>query len=205
MTGVDELREIWMCQIPPSPRNTEGTMTFVHERVRRFDRMIRMRNTVECIAAGIVFIFFVWLATRTHDIFIQTGAIVIAASAAWIVFYLIRHGGGADDVDPSQALMAYTRTLVGSYDRQIRLLKSAKYWYLLPMYIGLMTLSVGPLVEHSRAMGGMNWHGILYPAIVTVVFAAVWWLNEVVVVEKLQRMRKDALAMAQQNELLEER
>lgn len=202
MTNPDILREIWICQEPPTVENPEDVMNFVVGKSRSFHRMIQIRNAVECIAAAIVFVLFVWLAASTADTFTRSGSVMIAISAAWIAFYLMRYGV-AEGVDTSQDLKGYTRALVESYNHQIRLLKSAKYWYLLPAYIGLLTLSAGPLLHHAQR-GGVSWADTAYPAIFTVFFIVIWYLNEVVVVGKLRRMRDHVLSMAERNQFVEE-
>lgn len=203
MNAQDDLREIWHSQPALPARTGEDIMTMVQERTRRFDRTIWMRNLIECIAGGVVCVLFLWVAVRNPDTITKTGALIVAASAVWIIFYLVRYGKSATRVDPAQNLTSYTHALIERYDRQIRLLRSAKYWYLLPMYVGLLTISVGILSQHTKA-GGMNWEDVLAPAFYTAVFAAIWWLNECVVVRRLEQSRSEALSMTEANEFQDE-
>ena len=96
--------------------------------------------------------------------------------------------GRATDPNPDQTLAVYQRALV-KYDHQIRLLRNVKFWYLAPMYVGLLTGSVGLLKEHAEK-GTLTWPAALYPLFYTLLFAAVWWLNEVhAVPQTTRRMR----------------
>lgn len=174
-------------------------MTMVQERTRRFDRTIWLRNFIESVAGGVVFVLFIWVAVRNPDTLTKAGALIVAASAVWIIFYLVRYGKSATLVNPAQNLTSYTHALVQRYNRQIRLLQSAKYWYLLPMYVGLLTISTGILSQHAKA-GGLNWRDMLAPAFYTAVFAVIWWLNEWVVVRRLERSRSAALSMTEADE-----
>jgi hypothetical protein len=63
--------------------------------------------------------------------------------------------------------------LLERYDRQIRLLKSVKYWYRLPPYVGLLIGSAGVLLNHWR-LGMIGWRDFLGPAAYTAFFAFVW-------------------------------
>ncbi len=199
MNGQDELREIWSSQPLCGDVKGEEIMEMVQRKIRHFDRAIALRNLLECIAAVVVAVFFAWSAFRMPNAVMKTGSIVVAAGAVWIVYYLLRHGQAAPGADPSQELAGYTRDLVDRYDRQIRLLKSVKYWYLAPMYAGLLILSAGRLVDAKE--GSRGWWDLAEPAIVTSVFAAVWWLNEVVAVGRLSSERARLLSITGHDEL----
>ena len=175
-------------------------MSIVQHRMRRFDRMIAGRNLLECIAAAVVMVFFGWAALHAPNPITRTGFLVIVASAAWIIFYMLRYGRPSISVDPSQSLTGYTRALVKSYDHQIRLLKSVKYWYLLPMYVGLLITSAGLFLQREKA-GNLVWWDLGGPLVYTAVFAAVWWLNEVYSVGRLMDQRAKLLSITGHDEL----
>lgn len=63
-----------------------------------------------------------------------------------------------------------------------------KFWYLAPLYVGLLTGSAGLLKEFAEK-GESMWLGGLFPLFYTLIFAAIWWLNEVYGVRKLSRLR----------------
>ena len=79
------------------------------------------------------------------------------------------------------------------YDHQIRLLNTVKYWGLLPPYVGLTLASAGILMA-NRAQGQPVWPQFIAAAVYTVIFAAVWWGNEVYGVGKLRGKRERLLA-----------
>ena len=194
MNSQDELRELWCSQ--PSLKTTKGEdmLALVQKRTSRFDRIITIRNAVECVAAGIVATFFLVNAVRTHEVLQRTGSLVIAVGALWIIFYVLRYGKADPNVDPSQTLTGYTQALASRYDYQIHLLRSVKYWYLLPLYVGLLIASAGILLGHLRA-GSLSLKDFWGPAFYTAVFAAVWWLNEVYAVGRLRKERTRLLSL----------
>ena len=194
MNEQDELRDLWTSQLPCGKAKGEDIVALVQKTIRHFDRVIAVRNMLECIAGGAVALFFGLQGLRTHDYVMRTGSLVVAAGAAWIIYYLLRYGKTSVGGDPSQNVMSYTRALVERYDHQIRLLKSVKYWYLLPMYVGLLIMSAGHFLERAKA-GTMGWRDIGGPAVYTAVFAAVWWLNEVGSVGRLRQERSKLLSM----------
>jgi hypothetical protein len=199
MNEQDDLRDLWTSQPPSVKTKGEDIMALVQKKIRHFDRAIAVRNVLESTAGGAVAVFFGWQGLRAHDAFMRTGSLVVAAGAAWIIYYIFRYGKKSVSADPSQSVPSYTRALVERYDHQIRLLKSVKYWYLLPMYIGLLIISAGLLFERANA-GTLGWRDFGGPAVYTVVFAAIWWLNEVSTVARLRRERSKLLSMTAESE-----
>ena len=194
MNGQDELRELWCSQPALKTAGGKDMLEFVQKRTNHFDRIMAVRNWMESIAAGVVVAIFGFSAVRTGDALVRAGYLVIAASAAWIIFFMLRYGRGPRSVDPSLDLNGYTKALADRYDYQIKLLKSVKYWYLLPPYLGLVLGTIGILRERART-GPLSWSDLIWPAIYTAFFAAVWWLNEAYSVGRLREERAKLLSM----------
>ena len=193
MNHQDDLSELWKSQPSRSGGiKGEDMLALVQKKLRRFDRTVTVRNWLECVAGIAVVVFFLWTAARVPDPVVKIGSLVVAAGAAWIVFYVVRYGNSSETVDPSQDLTSYTRALAARYDHQIRLLKSVKYWYLLPIYIGLLIATAGLFLERAKA-GTLGWRDLWGPAIYTALFAAIWWLNEGLSVRRLRREREALL------------
>jgi hypothetical protein len=195
----NELHDLWQSQ--PQSNNTKGNdmLEMVQKKLKKFDRMIAWRNRIECIAAAAVAIFLTWTALHVPNAVMKVGCMVVVGGAAWIVFYMLRYGSTGAAIDPNTSLANYTQALVGRYDRQIRLLKSVKYWYLLPMYVGLLILSVGMSMQRAQ-LGAPAWLDLIAPAICTVVFGVIWWINEVPAVRRLTKERAQVLSITGQFE-----
>ena len=172
-------------------------LTLVIERTRRFDRQIAVRNSIECIAAALVTGMFAWFAWKAPNEIIRAGMAIVALSGIWIAFYILRYGGGPKPLDPGIDLSAYPRILRESYERQIRLLRRVKYWYLLPPYLGLVVGSVGlwfQLVSEGENLLA-RFASLLDLGVTTVVFAVVWMLNEHYGVRKLEQLKQELCAL----------
>jgi len=193
MNGQDEFRELWCSQPTLKTVGGKDMLEFVQKRTSHFDRIMALRNWMECIAAGVVVVIFGFSAHRAGDALVRAGCLVVAASAAWIIFFMLRYGRGPRRVDLSLDLSGYTKALADRYDYQIKFLKSVKYWYLLPPYLGLVLGTLGTLRERT---GPLSWSDLIWPAIYTAFFAAVWWLNEVYSVGRLQEERAKLLSMS---------
>lgn len=162
-------------------------------KMRSFDRRIRWRNRIETVAALAVAVFFAYAGWIQRNDAERAGCAIVVAGALYIIYYIRRNGGEASDPNPDQTIAGYQRAMVSKFDHQILLLRNVKYWYLAPMYIGLLTLSAGTLWELSEK-GALTWVAVTGPIIYTVVFAAIWWLNEVYGVGKLKRARAALMA-----------
>jgi uncharacterized membrane protein len=158
----------------------------------RFDHTIKMRNWRECGASALVTAFFAWSAWRSPEALVRAGYLVVAASGLWIVFYILRYGREAPAPTPDQSLAGFQQALLRKYGHQIRLLKNVKFWYLLPVFSGLLLASVGGMVTHA-AVGRPVWPEFIAIALYTAVFGFIWWLNEVPTVKKLRREREALL------------
>jgi hypothetical protein len=194
MTTHDDLRDLWHDQRGQlSEKNGEEMLAHVIERTRAFDRRIAVRNAVECVAAALVVVLFSWFAWKAPNEVIRAGMIVVALSGAWIGYYILRHGGGPEPLDPGMDLSEYNRLLGENYDKQIRLLRRVKYWYLLPPYVGIVTANVGLWLQFGAegrplpARAG----GLLGLLIVTAFFGFVWVLNERYGVRHLERLKRE--------------
>ena len=163
-------------------------LTMAMERANRFDRTIKHRNWRESGGAALVTVFFAFIAWQSPNALARAGNLVVAASGLWIIFSMLRHGREAPSPAADRTLADFQQALLRKYDHQIRLLKNVKYWYLLPLYVGLLLASAG-IVMARTAQGQPAWPQLIAMAVYTAVFGFVWWLNEGPGVRRLQRER----------------
>jgi hypothetical protein len=186
MNSDNELRNLWCgTAVGESPMNPEQLLEMAKRRTAEFDRLIRRRNRREICVAIFVAVFFAWSAFKTDATFARIGMIVVSVSMLWIVGYMLRFGRNPVTPDASADSETYRRALVEGYDRQIRLLSTVKYWYLLPPYLGMMLLWAAGLFDRPHP----GWAAYISPVILTAVYAGVWYLNEVYAVGKLRAAR----------------
>lgn len=195
----DELSNIWQSQASSSSttqkeKEGEEMLTMVIEKTRKFDRRILLRNVREVVAAAIVSGVFAWFAWEAPSGLERIGDAIVAASGVWTAFYMLRFGSGPGALDPGMNLNAYGQLLHESYDRQMRLARSVKYWYLLPMYVGMAVVSLGVWLRLHGA-GHSGWPAFVSMAIITVACGAVWILNGVYAVRCLEKLKRELKGM----------
>src|SRR5579863_5318380 len=186
MNQPGDLEQLWKTQPVDPAVKGEEMRKIILKKTEKFDRTIWRRNIRETVAGVIVAIFFTYIAWGQRNAIERAGSFIIAAGALWIIYYIRRHGTEPPDPNPDQTLEGYQRALARKYDHQIRLLRKVKFWYLAPLYVGLLTGSAGLLKELAER-GASIWLAAVFPLFYTLVFAAIWWLNEVYAVRKLER------------------
>lgn len=188
----DELTNLWNSEPSQRKCDTAELLRQLERTSHAFDRAIQFRDLRETAAGVLVSAIFLWLALHNRLWLERAAHIWLAVCGAWIAYYFRRYAKISRTPAPEQTLLAYQRELMDRYDRQIRLLKSAKYWYILPLWAGLL-LSAFALLQRTGSLA----HFGLMVAGVTLVNASLWWLNEVVAVRHLQHRRRALLALTE--------
>ena len=125
----------------PSPDPERLASQLARLALRRFDSHILWRNFREYAAALAVVGFGVWRFLAGDDR-LQVGAIVFGA--AFVAGYLWFQHRRLPRLDPAATAHDYQAALLARIDRQIALLGSVRYWYLLPLYVPVLVQVVTP-------------------------------------------------------------
>ena len=149
-------------------------MTVVIERTRKLDRQIASRNTREAGAALLLIAIFAILAWHAPGWIDRIGWGLTSAAACGLCTTCADSGP------------AYTAVLEAGYDKQIQLLRTVKYWYLLPMWCGIAVAVVGRWLRTHQTPPA-----VLGMGIVTAGFIGVWILNERYGVRYLERLKAE--------------
>jgi hypothetical protein len=198
----DELVKIWAADAAPVRKTHEEVMALVTKRQKTFEKKIRVRDWREIVAAAIVGMFFLWAAAHSENLLQRVGNGIIVVGSVWIIYYLRTHRFHHIPSDPTLDIRSYTRQLFNEYEKQIRLLKQVKYWYLLPLYLGLMVGWAGSFRRQAQA-GLMG--PVLSAAFITGLFGAIWWLNEVWAARRVSAERDRMRALLSESDETKER
>jgi uncharacterized protein involved in response to NO len=197
----DKLSNLWRSEASSSSissqqkeKEGEEMLTMVIERTRKFDRRILLRNVREIVGAFIVTAVFAWFGWKAPSGLEKIGDAIVAASGVWIAYYIVRFGGGPKALDRGLNLNAYGQLLRENYEQQTRLARTVKYWYLLPMYAGLLVANLGFWLR-MHGTGQSARPALVSMAIVTVAFGFVWILNEVYSVRCLEKLKRELKGM----------
>jgi hypothetical protein len=175
----DELILLWRQGTSAEPDPAEVARLAGRASMKRFDRRIFWRNFAE-YAAGVALLFFFGQGIVLDDG--RTISLVGFVCVGFIMVYLWSQHRGLTPLDPSADARAYQGAMLARIDKQIRLLRSSRYWYLLPLYIIFVWwfLSIVKMVPVLA---------IVQLAVNTGFCAGAAWLNERRGVRKLRAER----------------
>ena len=183
--GADDLLRLWQETILPQ-RDAELLARRVGRmKLLRFDIAIARRNVREYAGVGVVVLLAGWQMMNGGD---RVSSGLAIAAALFVGGFLWRQHRHVRPPDPSMNARDYQAALLQRIDHQVRILKKARYWYLLPLY--LPVLRVASLTWTSRP--GVT---LLFLVAVTLVFVVVGWLNEHFAVAYLEKERARVKAL----------
>jgi hypothetical protein len=188
MTPSDDLSNLWQT-LPGHQGDTAALLREVERRARPFDRVIRRRDWRESAAGLLVAILFGWLAVVAHSPIARLADLWLSVYGLWVIFYLRRHSKTAGDSAADRTLAEYRAKVLDGYSLQIRLLKTAKYWYVLPLWIGLMLMACG----HFQRTGKLATL-LIEGAAFTAMAAILVWVNEGPGVRYIRKQQQEMMA-----------
>ena len=185
MTPTDELRQLWQSDISEAINQRE-LLSELQRRSRSFDRRNRRRDLVDIVAMLIIIVVYFWFALHAGNTLERVADVWLVVSAGWFIFYVRRYARISRKPVPELTLGAYRQALVERYDSQIRLAKSVKYFFVLPMWLGQMLFNLAYWMN-----GGKNFKFVMVTIVVTAGNVLVWWLNEGPGIRYLKRKRRE--------------
>ena len=116
-----------------------------------------------------------------------------APALLWIAGYMLadRMRHKRQPPEPGEPLRQSVETSLAQIEHQIWLLRNVFWWYLLPMALSLLAF-FGQSAWQERAGGWWTALGVsMVIAIVVVVFAGIYWLNQYAVRTELEPRRRE--------------
>lgn len=181
----DELLLLWQQGASNTPDPAEVARLAARASMRRFDRLILRRNVVESAAAGGVLAWFGWGIVAGEQPLMNAVSFACVSSVIAYLWWHRRHDVVPDATADAEA---YHAALIAGLDRQIALLRTVPYWYLLPLYVPPLLLGVS--LWHKNPVATL-----VYFAVVTAVYVGIGVLNVRTGVARLraERARLEAL------------
>lgn len=183
---ADDLVRLWRESVVPGPDPERLTNDLARLAVRRFDRAIFSRNAREYAGVLAAMAFGAWRWTVGDD---PVEAIALTIGAAFVGAYLWYRHRQLPAPDPAASAREFQAALLTRIDRQIALLGSVRYWYLLPLYIPVLAQVAHTWLAHQRLAA------IVILVVVTAIYAAIAWLNERLAVNFLRDNRARVAAL----------
>jgi len=166
----------------------DDILALVQSGSRKLDRQIRRRDWREVIAGIVAGVVIAPGAVRGPPL-ARVGAWVVLAGLVFVMWrlYHARRIGGRGGDDPSLSVADALRAEGRRLDVQIELLERVLWWYVAPLSIGVVLLTVG--------VRGTSWFTLAYVVVVALVAWGVVALNLRVVRRDLRPKRADLNAL----------
>jgi hypothetical protein len=166
----------------------EDILALVQSGSRKLDRQIRSRDWREVVAGIIAGVIIAPGAFRGPAL-ARVGAWMVLAGLVLVMWrlYRARRIGGRGATDRSLSVAEALRAEGRRLDAQIALLESVLWWYVAPLSIGVVLLTVG--------LRGTSWFTLAYSVVVALVAWGVVALNLRVVRRDLRPKRAELNAL----------
>ena len=167
-----EMQDIWAHTNPVGP-DVDEVLSYVVTRSEEFDRKIRWRNRREWIAGTVGLVFIAGLMSLFESTVEIAFGVSIAALVVGLCLHLWLKGRAEGPVDPSLSRPRYRATLEKRFSKQIRMLRCAAYWFLLPVFV------TGGATVWSYLSGSQGKADWFYCFLILTVAVTGWWANNI--------------------------
>ncbi|MBC7920047.1 MAG: hypothetical protein H7Z75_03060 [Ferruginibacter sp.] len=187
-----EIQKLWNEAVPETAIDMDIKQLIFHtkRKMGKFDRKIAHRDQVEIAAAVGLMIFFgivlfalpyVPAKIIRHVRVAQAGAAVLVLSSLFIIHQLQKAKRTTQPGDPASNIRQALTVSLEKIDNQIKLLNTVLFWYLLPLFTGIVLFVWGT----TRSA-----FGSVYPFLVAGLYLYVHRLNKRAVRKDLEPLRR---------------
>ena len=192
----DELQQLWGSETPSALTKEEREMIVqrAEQQMESLDRELEWREYREVLPAIVVAAAYGAYFVMSSTPLAKLSAVVMVAICLWIVAYVLRHGRGPANPRADAPLDEYRAGVAAKFDHQIRLLSNARYWYVLPMWLGFVLYTLGHVEKNGWTPRPFDYW---FLGGSTALCGLTIWLNEFMAVRQLRRERDELTRMLQ--------
>lgn len=163
--------------------NPEILMDSIQHKSLYMETKIKQRDKSEIIVAVLMILTFGCLFFIVPQVQAKVGAVIIVLSCMLIIFRLIRARKVNIKQETSSAIKYHLLVSLQQVRQHINLLNTVFWWYLLPIFIGVLFVYYGL----SKSFVSK----ISYTVVVTIMYGYIWYLNKKAVRKKLKPLEAD--------------
>lgn len=167
-----ELKQIWK-DTPHTDDvqfNHQQILKDMNITIQKLDRSIKWRNVIEIAAGVFIAVFFGIQFFRFENDVEKFGAALVVPAAFFIIYKLLETRRSRKPVDVSASVKEQLVSKRNYMKREQKLLKDVLYWYLLPLMIPLVIMTLG--------RSGFSTYSLVYLTIVGLMTYFIYRLNQ---------------------------
>lgn len=192
----DPLKDAWQAQSPRAglPADVDRLLEQLRSDQRRFAATIFWRDVREVGTCAVM--VPVWIVMGLRQNLPWTWYLAVPAFL-WIAGFMLvdRWRHDPQPPDPGEPLRRHVERSLAQVEHQIVLLRNVFWWYLLPMALAILAFFVQVSWRELSGGGWMALVGLIPVAVVGLVFAGIYRLNQYAVRGALEPQRLELAAM----------
>lgn len=153
-----------------------------------FNKKVFWRDARELIATGIVIIWFIFIGIKTNTVW----PFLLVAGGVWIGSYIVyKRLKAKKSVPVNNTLVRTVEESIKDVQKQIKMLDTVLYWYLLPLVPGFMLQNISFWSTTDLAKTFNIVIGVALLVFYVAVFVSAYYLNKHYAKKKLQVREKE--------------
>jgi hypothetical protein len=179
---IDHIKQLWQ---QSSTQIEEVDMNNIIKRSKSLNNRVVIRNLTEYGAALTVAIVFSYMAFHAETIVKMAACVEIVLASIMISVIIFNKGGNVNKLEgqpTKEFLLSYKQNL----QRQIKLLGKARYWYVAPLFLGMLIME-GERLYFALLKSEGVWGSLFSLAFIIAFGVFVTYINEVSAVNSLKK------------------
>ena len=175
---LDDMKNVWQQELVLQNRDTD--FASVRQAVDKYDRKARFSWLLEISVGVLLVVLFggFWLAmliTQTLHPLAHLGLFALVAGCAFVVWKIVHERKVTTNDD--WTLSAKLDIQIEKREKEIKLLKSVAYWYLAPLFVGIVLGTYGLHVNLTEDyLPGLSLWG--YWALCLLLYVGIYFFNQ---------------------------
>ena len=178
------LKQLWLnsCNDLKVEINSEKLVQSITHKIKSLEKSLRRRDRREIsIAAGMILLFGCLLIKRSHWMS-KVGAAIIIAGCFLVIINLLLARRNWFKEDTSSVVNDYLWVSLQNVRKQIKLLDTLFWWYLLPFFVGAICIYYSfPVSFFSKA---------IYTLTIVALYVYIYYLNRSAIVKVLKPLEE---------------
>lgn len=180
-----ELKQLWQKQpVPePAPTPTNAMIEQMNQKMRKFNRTLFWRDARELIACVFIIVWFGLNLRHATSTLTQLGDIVLVLSGLFIGANLLAARRSNQAFLNPSSVRDFLGGELDKVNRQIKLLRTVLWWYLLPLFCGVSLFSIGANLDLAIEIPVISTYALT--------FGLVYWINQYAVRKTLLPLKTE--------------